>query len=57
MTMKKAQLEKLKGKKISGGGYGTNDRFGKGSAAGKPQPGGKKPVPLAVRLVKGLKDT
>jgi hypothetical protein len=29
--MKKADLEKLKGKKITGAGPGTNDRFGKGS--------------------------
>ncbi|MEO7742314.1 MAG: hypothetical protein ABIR98_05225 [Usitatibacter sp.] len=32
--MKKADLEKLKGKKIGGGGIGgANDRFGRGSAA------------------------
>ena len=31
--MKKADLEKLKGKKITGGGFGgPNDRFGRGSA-------------------------
>jgi len=30
--MKKTDLEKLKGKKIVGGGFGSNDRFGKGSA-------------------------
>ena len=30
--MKKTDLEKLKGKKIAGGGFGTADRYGKGSA-------------------------
>ena len=30
--MKKTDLEKLKGKKIVGGGFGTTDRYGKGSA-------------------------
>ena len=31
--MKKADLEKLKGKKITGGGFGgPNERFGRGSA-------------------------
>jgi hypothetical protein len=29
--MKKADLEKLKGKKIAGGGFGANDRFGRGA--------------------------
>jgi len=29
--MKKTDLEKLKGKKIAGGGFGTADRYGKGS--------------------------
>ena len=29
--MKKADLEKLKGKKISGGGFAGGDRFGKGA--------------------------
>ena len=29
--MKKADLEKLKGKKITGGGFGAADRFGKGA--------------------------
>src|SRR6185312_8193052 len=32
-SMKKAELEKLQGKKITGGGYGSADRFGKGAAA------------------------
>lgn len=31
--MKKAELEKLKGKKIAGGGQGAADRFGKGAGA------------------------
>jgi hypothetical protein len=30
--MKKTDLEKLKGKKITGGGFGSADRYGKGSA-------------------------
>jgi hypothetical protein len=30
--MKKTDLEKLKGKKIAGGGFGQSDRFGKGAA-------------------------
>ena len=30
--MKKAELEKLKGKKITGGGFGSADRFGKGAS-------------------------
>ena len=30
--MKKTDLEKLKGKKILGGGFGQADRYGKGSA-------------------------
>ena len=30
--MKKTDLEKLKGKKIAGGGFGSADRYGKGSA-------------------------
>ena len=29
--MKKTDLEKLKGKKIAGGGFGQPDRYGKGS--------------------------
>jgi hypothetical protein len=36
MNMKSADLQKLKGKKITGGGFaapGATDRFGKGSAA------------------------
>lgn len=33
MSMKKTDLEKQKGKRIGGGGPGTPDRFGKGSAA------------------------
>jgi len=30
--MKKTDLEKLKGKKLTGGGFGGADRYGKGSA-------------------------
>ena len=30
--MKNTDLEKLKGKKIAGGGFGSADRYGKGSA-------------------------
>lgn len=30
--MKKTDLEKLKGKKITGGGFGHADRYGRGSA-------------------------
>ena len=29
--MKKTDLEKLKGKKIAGGGFGASDRYGKGA--------------------------
>jgi hypothetical protein len=38
--MKKADLEKHKGKKITGGGFGSKDRYGKGSntGSGKPEP-------------------
>jgi hypothetical protein len=31
--MKKADLEKMQGKKLAGGGFGSNERFGKDSAA------------------------
>ena len=30
--MKKTDLEKQKGKKITGGGFGASERFGKGAA-------------------------
>ena len=30
--MKKTDLEKLKGKKVGAGGFGSGDRYGKGSA-------------------------
>ena len=34
MSMKKTDLEKIKGKKIAGGGFGgANDRFGRGAGA------------------------
>jgi hypothetical protein len=32
MSMKKTDLEKLKGKRVSGGGLAGADRYGKGSA-------------------------
>jgi hypothetical protein len=60
MSMKKTDLEKLKGKKLAAGGPGTPDRFGKGSGkhAGRGKGGGKQrdAVPLAVKLLKGLGD-
>jgi hypothetical protein len=31
--MKKADLEKMQGKKITGSGFGSNDRYGKGATA------------------------
>jgi hypothetical protein len=55
MSMKKTDLEKLKGKKL-GGGFGSPDRFGKGSA----DPGDRRAqrehdrelglIPFAVKL-------
>jgi hypothetical protein len=39
--MKKADLEKHKGKKITGGGFGSRDRYGKGSNTGSAKPGPK----------------
>ena len=53
MSMKKTDLDKLKGKKLASGG-GTPDRYGKGSAAhGKQRKGGKFAggVPLALKLL------
>ena len=32
MSMKKTDLEKLKGKRLAGSGFGSSDRYGKGSA-------------------------
>ena len=50
MTMKKTQLEKMKGKKITGGGYGgAKDRYGRG-AAGQ----GKAPDPKLSPVANGL---
>lgn len=62
MSMKKTDLEKLKGKKLGTGGAppDRNDRFGKGSGAhahgkqGKARAGG---VPLAVKLLGGKGST
>ena len=31
--MKKAELEKVKGKKVGAGGFGSSERYGKGSSA------------------------
>lgn len=54
--MKKTDLEKLKGKKITSGGFGTSDRYGKGAA----DPGDRRAqrdhdrelglIPFAVKL-------
>jgi hypothetical protein len=54
--MKKTDLEKLKGKKIAGGGFGASDRYGKGAA----DPGDRRAqrehdreqglIPFAVKL-------
>lgn len=50
MTMKKAELEKHKGKKITGRGYGRPDRFGKDSS----EPREKAPLSgTAAGLLKG----
>jgi hypothetical protein len=39
MSMKKTDLDKIKGKQIAGGGFaGAGDRFGRGAAA-QPRPG------------------
>ena len=57
MSMKKTDLDKIKGKQIAGGGFGgVGDRFGRGAAA----PGDKREqrerdremglVPFAVKL-------
>ena len=56
MSMKKTDLEKLKGKRIAGGGMGASDRFGKGAA----EPGDRRAqrehdrelglIPFAVKL-------
>ena len=32
MSMKKTDLEKVKGKRLGGGGFGSGDRYGKGAA-------------------------
>lgn len=54
--MKKADLEKLKGKKVTGGGFGPADRYGKGSGeandrrAQREQERGQGLVAFAVKL-------
>jgi hypothetical protein len=51
MTMKKSQLEKMKGKKITGGGYGgATDRYGRG-AAGQGKARDPKLSPVATGLL------
>lgn len=52
MTSKKAQLEKHKGKKITGGGFGRSDRFGKGSAQPAGDPDKKKLSGATAGLLK-----
>ena len=58
MSMKKTDLEKFKAKKLSTAASQSPDRFGKGSAAhandAKDGQGKAKPVPLALKLLKGL---
>jgi hypothetical protein len=52
--MKKAELEKHKGKKITGGGYGRKDRFGRDSSV----PREKTPLSGATAgLLKGFLKT
>jgi len=56
MSMKKTDLEKLKGKRLAGGAMGGNDRFGKGAT----EPGDRRAqrehdrelglIPFAVKL-------
>jgi hypothetical protein len=51
MTMKKTQLEKMKGKKITGSGYGgATDRYGRG-AAGQGKARDPKLSPVANGLL------
>ena len=51
--MKKAQLEKLKGKRITGGGFGRNDRYGKGSSSGAEAPEEKRLPGVTAGLLQG----
>jgi len=54
MTMKKTDLEKRKGKKIVGAGYGGGkDRYGKGSSAPADPQGSKDLSPATAGLLKG----
>jgi hypothetical protein len=52
--MKKAQLEKLKGKKITGGGFGRNDRYGKAATAMDKNPHERKLSGVTAGLLQGL---
>ncbi|HET6263605.1 MAG TPA: hypothetical protein VFD95_02025 [Usitatibacter sp.] len=51
--MKKAMLEKLKGKRITGGGFGRKDRYGKGSSAGAEAPEEKRLAGVTAGLLQG----
>jgi hypothetical protein len=51
--MKKAELEKLKGKKITGGGFGASERFGKGAAAKDPNAQAKRLPGVTAGLLQG----
>jgi hypothetical protein len=51
--MKKAQLEKAKGKKITGGGFGRNDRYGKAATAMDTNPHEKKLAGVTAGLLQG----
>jgi hypothetical protein len=51
MSMKKADLDKLKGKKISSDRARTPDRYGKASS-GTPADGAERKEPLAVRWLR-----
>jgi hypothetical protein len=50
MSMKKADIEKHKGKKLTGSRGRTPDRWGKGSSGTPPADGRERKEPLAVRL-------
>jgi hypothetical protein len=48
--MKKTDLDKMKGKKLTAGRGRTSDRWGKGSSGAPPADGRERKEPLAVRL-------
>lgn len=52
MSMKKTDLEKMKGKKLTSGRGRTPDRWGKGSSGTPPADGRERKEPLAVRLLR-----